>query len=99
MTTSQLGLIAIAFLIPVLGFILTLTHARKGEGRSEQRWRKRHGLFFWVLIPFVAGIASVMAVLEMLPAIFTIVGVAILGLTTFLSWSVQTRHDEESKDV
>lgn len=96
MTNSQIGLIAIAVLIPIVGFILTLTNARKGESRAEQRWRKRHGLLFWVIIPFIAGVVSTAAMLEMIPSIFTIIGVAILGLTTFLSWSLQTRHDEKS---
>lgn len=95
MTNSQTGLLAIAVLIPALGFIMTLTHARKAETRTEQRWRKRHGLLFWVLIPFIAGAVSAAAILEMIPPIFTIIGVAILGLATFLSWSFQTRHDEK----
>ncbi len=78
---------------------MTLTNARKGDSRAEQRWRKRHGLLYWVVVPFVAGVVSTAAMMEMIPSIFTIVGVAILGLTTFLSWSIQTRHDEKSSGV
>ena len=94
MTISHIGLIVVALLIPVAGFVLMIMHARKGDTRAEHRWRKRHGLLFWVLLPGLAGVVTAAGVLELLPQIFAIVGVALLGTTTFISWSLQTRHDE-----
>jgi len=93
-TTSQFGLFGIVLLIPVAGFVLTILYARKGDTRLEQRWRKRHGLLFWCAAPAIAGAVTIGATVEAIPPIFSIVGVAILGLTTFLSWSLQTRHEE-----
>jgi hypothetical protein len=93
---SQIGLFVIALLIPIVGFIMTITHARKGESRQEQRWRKSHGLIFWVFLPFLAGLFTLLGMLESLPKLFGIIGIIILGLSTFLSWSIQKKREERT---
>lgn len=97
MSASKIGLLVIAILIPMVGFIMTIGHAKKGETRQEQRWRKSHGLLFWSLAPGVAGLITVLGFLEILPNIFTLLGIIILGFSTFLSWSLQRKHEEEEK--
>lgn len=92
---SELGLLAIAVLIPVIGFIMTIMHARKGVSIAEQRWRKKHGLMFWVLIPTIAGMMTLFGHLDVLPRLFSLIGIMLLGASTLLSWSMQQRHEEE----
>lgn len=95
MSISQIGLFVIALLIPITGFIMTITHARKGESRQEQRWRKSHGLLFWVFLPFVAGVLTLFGMIGLLPKVFTILGIIILALSTFRSWSIQKKREED----
>jgi hypothetical protein len=91
---STYVLAAIALLIPVVGFIMTLSHARAGDSRHEQRWRKSHGLAFWVLIPGVAGVILLMGFSAMLPRQFTIVGILLLALGAGLSFVMKKRHED-----
>jgi hypothetical protein len=90
----DLALIAIALLIPVTGFIMMLSHARKAPTRNEQRWRKSHGLLFWVMIPGVAGMLTVLGMMKILPRTFSTMGIALLALSTFLSWNIQKKREE-----
>jgi hypothetical protein len=90
----DLALIAIALLIPVTGFIMMISHARKASSRTEQRWRKSHGLLFWVLIPGVAGLLTVMGMIRILPRTFSMLGIGLLGLSTLLSWNIQKKREE-----
>lgn len=92
-TMSTMMLAAIALLIPVVGFVLMLSHAKAGETRQEQRWRKSHGLIFWVLLPGMAGVLLLMGFAGMLPKIFSIVGIIILALGATFSYSIQKRHE------
>ncbi len=98
MSGFELLLLVIAGLIPALGFIMTLSHARKGESRREQRWRKSHGLIFWTLIPSIAGIVTVLGSIDLLPSLGGIIGIIILAGSTFLSWWIQRRHEEKSPE-
>lgn len=91
---SKLGLLVIALLIPIAGFIMTLSYARKGESRAEQRWRKRHGLRFWVLVPGAAGTMTLLGALHVLPDLFGLLGIIVLGGATLLSWQIQQKHRE-----
>lgn len=86
-------LAAITLLIPIVGFVMTLSHARAGETRSEQRWRKRHGLLFWVLLPGAAGAMVLMGFAEILPKIFSIIGIVLLALGATLSHTMTRRHE------
>lgn len=90
----ELLLLVIACLIPLIGFIMTLSHARKGNSRREQRWRKSHGLIFWALIPGLTGLLTVLGTIEILPRITGMIGIILLAGSTFLSWWVQRRHNE-----
>jgi hypothetical protein len=90
----DLVLIAIALLIPVTGFIMMISHARKAPSRNEQRWRKGHGLLFWVLIPGVAGLLTVLGMIKILPRSFSMMGIGMLALSTFLSWNIQKKREE-----
>jgi hypothetical protein len=90
-------LAAIALLIPVVGFIMTISHARAGETRQEQRWRKSHGVMFWVLLPGVAGVLLLMGTTDMLPRIFSVVGIILLGLSATLSYTLQKQHERASQ--
>ena len=94
---STIGLIVIALLIPVVGFVMTISHAKKGDTRQEQRWRKSHGLLFWVLIPGLAGLLTLLSMADILPQIFSLIAILGLGLTTFLSWSMQKKREENSE--
>jgi uncharacterized membrane protein len=93
-SVSTIGLIVIALLIPVVGFVMTISHAKKGDTSREQRWRKSHGLLFWVLIPALIGIVIMLSAAEVLPQLFALIGIVTLGLTTFLSWSIQKKREE-----
>lgn len=86
-------LLAIAGLIPVIGFIMTISHARKADTYDDQRWRKSHGLIFWVLLPGIAGLMTVLGTIEAIPRLFGVVGIIMLSLTTFLSWWLQRRRE------
>jgi hypothetical protein len=90
----ELLLVAIVFLIPVMGFVLTLGYARKAHGSIEQRWRKNHGLLFWVLIPGAAGVLTVLGMTDILPRIFSLIGIGALGASTFTSWNMQKKREE-----
>lgn len=92
----EIVLLAIAGLIPVIGYIMTLSHARKGDSRREQRWRKSHGVLYWVFLPGMAGILTVFGTIDVLPRMFGIVGIIMLSLTTFLSWWLQRRYEEQN---
>jgi len=94
-STFHLVLLGIAILIPVIGFIMTISHARKGFSRREQRWRKSHGLLYWTILPGIAGLMTVLGTIEIAPKIFRLVGILALGLSTFMSWSIQQKHVEE----
>jgi uncharacterized membrane protein len=94
-SASTIGLLVIIILIPVIGFVMTLSHAKKGETRQEQRWRKSHGLLFWVLIPGIDGALILLSITGILPQIMALVGILSLGLTTFLSWSIQKKREEK----
>lgn len=91
---SQIGLIVITALIPLVGFAMTIIQSRKGTSRREQRWRKRHGLLFWVLLPTIFGMMTLLGYLRILPDLYGLIGVIALGGTTFLSWSINERHEE-----
>jgi hypothetical protein len=93
-STFHLVLLGIAGLIPVVGFIMTISHARKGETRREQRWRKSHGLLFWTLLPGLAGAMTILGTIGMMPKVFSMIGIVILGISTFASWSIQQKHVE-----
>jgi peptidoglycan/LPS O-acetylase OafA/YrhL len=86
-------LAAFALLIPVVGFIMMLSHAKAGDSRQEQRWRKGHGLLFWVLLPGIAGLMLLAGFAEILPRIFSILGIIILALGATLSYTIQKRHE------
>jgi|GEM_PF-2056861 len=92
-------LLAIAALIPVVGFVMTLSHARKGNLRREQRWRKNHGILFWVFLPGIAGMLTVLGTIELLPRVFAVIGIIMLSLTTFASWWLQRRHEERNPEL
>jgi DMSO/TMAO reductase YedYZ heme-binding membrane subunit len=95
-TLSMMFLAAIALLIPIIGFIMMLSHAKAGETRQEQRWRKSHGLVYWVLLPGIAGILLLLGYAGMLPDLFSIVGVIILSLSAMLSYLMQKRHESQT---
>ena len=88
-------LLGIAAVLPVVGFILMLGFARKGETLSERRWRKRHGLLFWVLIPALLGAGIVLGILEFLPDLSTKLSVLLLGVTTATGIALPRRHEEK----
>jgi hypothetical protein len=90
----DLVLIALAFLIPVTGFIMMISHARKADTRQEQRWRKSHGLLFWVFIPGVAGLLTVLGMTRTLPRMYSFIGIGLLAGATFMSWSIQKKREE-----
>ncbi|MBX7215776.1 MAG: hypothetical protein K1X90_02325 [Candidatus Kapabacteria bacterium] len=92
-------LLCIAAVLPVLGFILMLGFARKGETLPERRWRKRHGLLFWVLIPALLGAGIVLGILEFLPDLSTKLSVLLLGVTTATGMALQRRHEEKRGGV
>ena len=92
-TMSTMALAVIALLIPVVGFIMTISHARAGETRQEQRWRKSHGVLFWVFLPGAAGLLMLMGFAGMLPNIFTLIGIIVLSLGASLSYVIQKRHE------
>lgn len=94
-STFHLVLLGIAGLIPVVGFIMTISHARKGFSRREQRWRKSHGLIFWTLLPGIAGTMTLLGTIALLPKVFSMIGILILGISTFASWSIQQKHVEQ----
>jgi hypothetical protein len=94
---NLLILLVIAGLIPVAGFILTITHARGGQTRADQRWRKKHGLLFWVLIPGIAGLAMMLGFIEVWPRIASVLGILGLASTTSLSFYLQKRHEERTQ--
>jgi Kef-type K+ transport system membrane component KefB len=91
---SNLFLVAIVFLMPVAGFILTIGHARKAVTRREQRWRKSHGLLFWVLLPGLAGMLTLLGMFHILPQSFALIGIVLLAGSTFLSWSLQNKRSD-----
>ena len=94
-STFHLVLLGIAGLIPVVGFIMTITHARKGFSRREQRWRKSHGLIFWALLPGIAGAMTILGTIGLMPRVFSMIGILMLGISTFASWSIQQKHVEQ----
>ncbi|MEO5930494.1 MAG: hypothetical protein ABIR47_11225 [Candidatus Kapaibacterium sp.] len=94
MALSQIFLVAIVFLIPVIGFIMTISHARKGFSRQEQRWRKRHGLLFWVLIPSLSGLITILGHIGVLPNVFGLIGIIMLSTAVLLSRQIQQNHKE-----
>ena len=94
-STFHLVLLGIAGLIPVVGFIMTITHARKGFSRREQRWRKSHGLIFWALLPGIAGAMTILGTIGLMPRGFSMIGILMLGISTFASWSIQQKHVEQ----
>lgn len=85
MDVSKLSMIVIAAAIPAIGFIMTIRHARGADSLSDARWRKRHGMLFWVAIPAVAGGLTVLGLLEMAPSIASIVGVVLLLASATIS--------------
>jgi hypothetical protein len=92
---STMFLAAIALLIPVIGFIMTISHARAGDTRQEQRWRKGHGLLFWVLIPGIAGVMLLLGFIEMLPRIYSVIGIIVLAIGAAASFALQKKHERE----
>ena len=93
---STMVLAAIALLIPIVGFIMMLSHARAGETRQEQRWRKSHGLLYWVLGPGIGGVLMLMGFSEILPKIFSVVGIIVLAMSATLSFVLQRRHEAQT---
>ncbi len=92
---SELGLLVIAILIPVIGFVMTISHARKGDTRTEQRWRKRHGLLFWVLMPGFAGSLTLLGYVGVLPRLASLFGILLLSGSTYASWWMQQNRKEQ----
>ena len=90
-------LAAIALLIPIVGFIMTISHARAGDTRGEQRWRKSHGLLFWVLLPGISGGLLLLGFVELLPRLFTIIGIILLAIGAGLSFLLQKRHEQSTR--
>lgn len=91
---STIGLAVLAILMPVVGFIMTILYARKGDSRMEQRFRKRHGMLYWVLIPMVTSTVTLLGATRILPRVFAAIGIIILAGTTLLSRSqLQKRGD------
>ena len=91
---SLIVLLALALVIPIVGFAMAISHARKGDTAREQRWRKRHGLVFWSLIPGIAGFITVLGVAQVLPSIFSLAGIVVLALSTSLSMYLQKKQEE-----
>lgn len=73
-----------------------LGFARKGTTLTERRWRKRHGLLFWVLIPAILGITIVLGILTYLPDIVIKISVLLLGISTATGMALQQRHEEKA---
>lgn len=92
-TLSTMLLAALALLIPIVGFIMMISHARAGETRQEQRWRKSHGLLFWVMLPGFAGALLLLGNAGLLPGIFSVLGIIILALSATMSYTIQKRHE------
>jgi len=86
-------LAATALLIPIVGFIMMLSHARAGETRQEQRWRKGHGLVWWVLLPGIAGGLLLLGYAGMLPSLFSVIGILLLSGSATMSYVLQRRHE------
>lgn len=91
---STMVLAGIALLIPVIGFVMTISHARAGDTRYEQRWRKSHGLMFWVLIPAMSGGLMLLGAMGLGPKIFSMVGLILLSLSATISYMLQKRHEK-----
>ncbi len=94
MTTSLYFLIGIVIVIPIIGFLSTISYARKADTAPEQRWRKGHGVFFWVMIPGALGLITILSATGMLPKVFSLISVIILACTTLISWSLQRKREE-----
>lgn len=83
-------------MLPFIGFILMLGFARQGTTLAERRWRKRHGLLFWVLIPAILGTAIVLGILEFLPDLSIKISVLLLGINTVTGMALQRRHEDKA---
>lgn len=94
MTLSQIVLVGIVILIPVIGFASTISYARKADTAREQRWRKGHGVLYWVVFPTAFGLITLMSAVELLPKVFSLIAILLLAGSTFLSWT-QARKREE----
>ena len=92
---STIVLAVIALLIPVLGFVMTLSHARAGDSRREQRWRKSHGLVYWVMIPAVAGAMLLGGFSGLMPKIYSVLALIVLSLSATVSFALQKRRERE----
>ena len=90
---STIVLAVIALLIPVIGFIMTLSHARAGETRHEQRWRKSHGVLYWVLIPALSGALMLGGYSGIMPRIYSVIGLIILSASATLSYVMQKKRE------
>ncbi len=95
MSNLELVLMAVAFLIPVTGFILMLNHARDADSLEESRWRKSHGIVYWVLIPGIIGFVIILSLIGVLPRLFALLGIIALALSTTLSMSLQKKREKE----
>lgn len=94
MTASQYFLLGIVLLIPVVGFISTISHARKADSAREQRWRKSHGLLYWTILPAIFGILTFLSATGIAPKIFGLFAIVLFAGTTFLSWVQQRKREE-----
>ena len=90
---STIGLAVIALLIPVVGFIVMLSHARAGDTRQEQRWRKSHGLVYWVVLPAISGAMMLGGFSGVLPNLYTVIGLIVLSASATISYA-QTKRRE-----
>lgn len=96
MEILTLLLVAIVAMIPILGFIMTISHARKADSIREQRWRKSHGVLYWTLLPGLFGMIILLSIADVLPRLFSFVGILLLGVTTSISFLMQRRREGES---
>ncbi|MCC7438754.1 MAG: GlsB/YeaQ/YmgE family stress response membrane protein [Armatimonadetes bacterium] len=95
MSILTIILCCIAVLLPFVGLALMLGFARKGTTLPERRWRKRHGLLFWVLIPAVLGAVILLGIVRFLPDLSIKISVLLLGATTATGMALQRRHEEK----
>jgi hypothetical protein len=87
-------LVTIVAMIPIIGFIMTISHARKADTIREQRWRKGHGVLYWTLLPGLFGAIILLSVVDVLPRLFSFVGILLLGVTTSISFLMQRKREE-----
>ena len=93
MDTLKIFLLLIVVLIPIVGFIMTINHARAGLTARDQRWRKSHGVLFWVVLPGFLGALIVFGMIGIRPRIFSLVGTILLAVSTSLSLMIQKKRD------